>query len=144
MPTRRTADVDFDSAAGSRQDADMRFLLSMHAGLDLPRVGDDGVDQEEIFERMNRFEAELREADALLALEGLRPPTHSARVSWAADGSTTVTDGPFAEAKEAFAGYWIIDVASKDEAVGWARRIPAGPGVTIHVDEIWELSDLPG
>ena len=118
----------------------MRFLLTMHVDADHPRAFSA---EPEVIERMGRFQTALEEADALVSAEGLRPPERAARVRWR-DGETVVQDGPFAEAKELFAGYWIIRADSKDEAVGWARRIPAGEGVTVVVHEIWELEDLPG
>ena len=117
----------------------MRFLLTMHVPTDHPRAFDADDD---IIERMGRFQAELEEAGALIALEGLHPPERGARVTWR-EGSPVVQDGPFTEAKELFAGYWIIRAGSKDEAVRWASRIPAGDGVAIEVREIWELADLP-
>jgi hypothetical protein len=118
----------------------MRCLLTMHVDADHPRAFTADLDG---VERMGRFQAALQEADALISSEGLRPPERGARVRWR-DGETVVQDGPFAEAKELFAGYWIIRTDSKDEAVGWARRIPAGDGVTVVVHEIWELEDLSG
>jgi hypothetical protein len=54
-----------------------------------------------------------------------------------------VTDGPFAEAKEVIGGYWMIQVQSKEEAVGWARRCPAADGDIIEVRQVFEMSDFP-
>ena len=118
----------------------MRFLMTMHVDADHPRAFSA---DEDVIERMGRFQAALEEADALISAEGLHPPERGARVRWRG-GETVVQDGPFAEAKELFAGYWIIRADTRDEAVGWARRIPAGDGVTVVVHEIWELEDLPG
>src|SRR5687768_4316571 len=94
----------------------MRFLLTMHVDADHPRAFEADP---EVIERMGRFQAALEEADALVSAEGLHPPERGARVRWR-DGETVVQDGPFAEAKELFAGYWIVRAESKDEAVGWA------------------------
>jgi hypothetical protein len=78
----------------------------------------------------------------LLALDGLQPTSKGARVSYSG-GKTTVTDGPFTEAKEVIGGYWIIQVKSKDEAVEWAKRCPADEGQVIELRQIFELSDFP-
>jgi hypothetical protein len=65
-----------------------------------------------------------------------------ARVSFEG-GKPRITDGPFAEAKEVVGGYWIIQVKSKEEAVEWASRCPAGPNEVIEVRQIQEMSDFP-
>src|ERR1700743_3995794 len=76
-------------------------------------------------EAMMKYNEALQKAGVLVALDGLHPPSTGARVSFKG-GKPTVTDGPFAEAKEVLGGYWIIDVRSRDEAIEWARRCPAG------------------
>jgi hypothetical protein len=65
-----------------------------------------------------------------------------ARVSFAG-GKPRVTDGPFAEAKEVLGGYWMIDVKSKEEAVEWASRCPAGENEVIEVRQVQDFSDFP-
>jgi hypothetical protein len=65
-----------------------------------------------------------------------------ARVSFAG-GKPVVTDGPFAEAKEVLGGYWMIEVASKEEAVAWAARCPASENEIIEVRQVQEMSDFP-
>ena len=116
-----------------------RFLMTMHVAADHPRAFDADPG---IIAAMGRFQDSLKEAGAFLSAEGLHPPERGARVRWRG-GEPVVQDGPFAEAKELFAGYWIIRAGSREEAAGWASRIPAGDGVTITVHEIWELEDLP-
>src|SRR5437667_6538034 len=74
---------------------------------------------------MMKHNESLQKAGVLLALDGLHPPSMGARVSFPG-GKPKVTDGPFAEAKEVLGGYWMIQVKSKEEAVGWARTAP-GP-----------------
>jgi hypothetical protein len=54
-----------------------------------------------------------------------------------------VTDGPFAEAKEVVGGYWMIEVRSRDEAIQWASRCPAGPNETIELRQVFEMSEFP-
>jgi len=90
---------------------------------------------------MNRYNEELTRAGVLLALDGLHPLSEGARVSFGADAKPTVTDGPFTEAKEVIGGYWVIQARSKEEAVEWARRIPAAPGDTVEVRRVYEFSD---
>jgi hypothetical protein len=89
---------------------------------------------------MNRYNEELAKAGALLALDGLLPPSQATRLTFKGGGPPTVTDGPFTEAKELVGGYWIIQARSKDEAVEWASRAPVGEGV-IEVRQIGEPSD---
>jgi hypothetical protein len=93
--------------------------------------------------KMMEFNRELQESGALLALDGLHPPSMGARVRWK-DGQQTVTDGPFAEAREVLGGYWIIDVPSRQDAIDWAKRVPnvGGDGV-IEVRQIQEMEDFP-
>ena len=81
-------------------------------------------------------------AGVLLALDGLLPPATGARVTYT-DGKATVTDGPFAEAKEVIGGYWILEVRSRAEAIEWARRAPMGNNEIIEVRQIHEMADFP-
>jgi hypothetical protein len=92
--------------------------------------------------RMMDYNKSLRKAGVLLALDGLLPPSAGARVTFP-DGKATVTDGPFAEAKEVFGGYWIIQVRSREEAIEWARRAPMNNNEIIEVRQIHEMSDFP-
>ena len=73
---------------------------------------------------MGKYNEELQKAGVLLDLSGLKPTSAGARIKFGG-GKATVIDGPFAEAKELVAGYWIIQVKSKEEAIEWAKRIPA-------------------
>jgi hypothetical protein len=93
-------------------------------------------------EAMMKYNEALREAGVLLALDGLHPPSTGFRVSFAR-GKPIVTDGPFAEAKEVLGGYWMIQVKSKEEALEWAKRCPAGDNEVIEVRQVHELSDFP-
>jgi hypothetical protein len=91
---------------------------------------------------MMKYNEQLQKAGVLLALDGLHPPSEAARVTFAG-GTPKVTDGPFAEAKEVVGGYWMIDVRSKDEAIQWATRCPAGPNEMIEVRQVFEMSEFP-
>ena len=101
----------------------------------------------EEFAAMGRFTEELIEAGILLAGDGLQPSSKAKRVTFDVDGSATVIDGPFAEAKEVVAGYQIWEVASMDEAVEWVRRSPVREG-EVELRKILDAEDfgaiLPG
>jgi hypothetical protein len=76
-----------------------------------------------VLEAMGRYNQELINAGVLLAGEGLKESARGARVKLSGD-KRTVTDGPFTEAKELIAGYWLLQVKSKAEAIEWAKRCP--------------------
>ncbi|MGA7708400.1 MAG: YciI family protein [Acidobacteriaceae bacterium] len=102
----------------------------------------DAVPCAEMVAKMMEYNKSLQKAGVLLALDGLLPPSTAARVSYT-DGKVTVTDGPFAEAKEAIGGYWIIQVRSREEAIEWAKRVPASSNGIIEVRQIQEIADFP-
>ena len=91
---------------------------------------------------MSKYNEQLQKAGVLLALDGLHPPSTGVRVTYAG-GKPKVTDGPFAEAKEVIGGYWMIQVKSRDEAIEWAKRIPASENETVEVRQVFEMSDFP-
>src|ERR1700704_6350680 len=91
---------------------------------------------------MMKYNESLQKAGVLLALDGLHPPSTGARVSFSG-GKPKVTDGPFAEAKEVLGGYWMIQVKSREEAIEWASRCPAGDNEVIEVRQVQEMSDFP-
>jgi hypothetical protein len=90
---------------------------------------------------MMRYNEELKNAGILITLDGLHPPSMGARVSFAT-GEPVVTDGPFTEAKEVLGGYWMIDVASRDEAIAWARKCPASTSEIIEIRQVQEMTDF--
>ncbi len=92
--------------------------------------------------KMMAYNKALQKAGVLLALDGLFPPSTGVRVSYA-DGKPTVTDGPFAEAKEVIGGYWIIQARSREEAIEWAKRAPMSNNEVIEVRQIHELPAFP-
>src|SRR5262245_12324678 len=109
----------------------MRFMMLM-----IPKgyeTAEPGIklDPQRVAEMM-KYNEELQKAGVLLALDGLHPPSSGARVSFAG-GKPLVTDGPFAEAKEVLGGYWMIQVASREEAIAWAKRCPATDNEVIEV-----------
>jgi hypothetical protein len=93
-------------------------------------------------EAMMKYNHALRDAGVLITVDGLRPPSEGARVSFPG-GKPKVTDGPFAEAKEVLGGYWMIDVKSKEEAIAWASRCPASENETIEIRQVQEMEDFP-
>src|ERR1700677_5142437 len=86
---------------------------------------------------MMKYNEALKAAGVLVTLDGLHPPSSGARVSFAG-GKPVVTDGPFTESKEVLGGYWMIDVKSREEAIGWARRCPASPTDIIEIRQVHE------
>jgi hypothetical protein len=91
---------------------------------------------------MMRYNEALKDAGVLITLDGLHPPSMGARVSFAT-GAPVVTDGPFAESKEVLGGYWMIEVASREEAIAWARKCPASANEVIEIRQVQEMSDFP-
>jgi hypothetical protein len=91
---------------------------------------------------MTKFNEELVKAGVMLAGEGLHPTSKGARISFGAAGKTEVKDGPFAESKELIAGFWIIQVKSKDEAVAWMSRAPFPEGTRLDIRQIFDAEDF--
>lgn len=91
---------------------------------------------------MMRYNEALKDAGVLITLDGLHPPSMGARVSFAT-GEPVVTDGPFAEAKEVLGGYWMIEVASRQEAIAWGKKCPASPNEIIEIRQVQEMADFP-
>ena len=123
----------------------MRFLMLMipavfHPGAPDPEKVVQTMDPEKVA-RMMKLNEDLHAAGALLALDGLHPLSKGARVSYRG-GKPFVTDGPFAEAKEVVGGYWIIKADSKEQALEWARRIPADDGDIVEIRQIQEMADF--
>jgi hypothetical protein len=98
--------------------------------------------QAKAVEAMMKYTESLQKAGVLLALDGLHPPSMGARVTFAG-GKPKVTDGPFSEAREVLGGYWMIQVKSREEAIAWASRCPAGDNEIIEVRQVQEFGDFP-
>jgi hypothetical protein len=90
---------------------------------------------------MGRYNEELVKAGVLLAGEGLQASAKGARVAFSGTGRTVI-DGPFTEAKELVAGFWLIQVASKEEAVEWVKRCPLGDGAEVEIRQVFETEDF--
>ena len=97
---------------------------------------------EEMLEAVGRFNEELIRAGVLVAAEGLEDPSQGAVVHF--DGEVpVVTDGPYGETKELFGGFYVLDVATKDEAVEWAKRLPAFAGTKCEVRRVPSIDEFP-
>ncbi|TPM27015.1 YciI family protein [Mesorhizobium sp. B2-3-4] len=119
----------------------MRFMMLMIPG-GYATAAPDVMPSAEAVEGMMKYNHELKKAGVLLTLDGLHPPSSGARVTFKG-GKPAVVDGPFAEVKEVLGGYWVIDVRSRDEAIEWARRCPAGETDTIEIRQVFEMSEFP-
>lgn len=95
----------------------------------------------EVLQEMTTYNEELVKAGVMLAGEGLHPTSKGARVRFEG-GKRTVIDGPFTEAKEIVAGYWIWECASRDEAIEWLKRAPFHDGDEIELRPIFEAEDF--
>src|SRR6478735_7484468 len=90
---------------------------------------------------MMKYNEALKDAGVLITLDGLHPPSAGARVSFPG-GKPVVTDGPFTESKEVLGGYWMIDVASREEAIAWAKKCPASENEVIEIRQVQEMADF--
>src|SRR3989442_5083606 len=120
----------------------MRFMMMVKANKDTEA----GVmPEEKLIAAMGKYNEELSKAGVLLDLSGLQPSAKGARIKFSG-GKRTVIDGPFTEAKELIAGYWLIQVKSKEEAIEWAKRAPAPHGEgkegEIELRQLFELEDF--
>ena len=122
----------------------MKFMVIMKAN----KESEAGVmPPRELLEAMGRFNEEMVQAGVMLAAESLHPSSKGARVHFTRD-KRTVIDGPFAETKELIAGFWLLQVKSKEEAIEWVKRIP-GPfeGMPdegeVEIRQVFDISDFP-
>ena len=97
----------------------------------------------EVFKAMGNFNEELVKAGVMLAGEGLHPSSKGARVKFKGD-KRTVVDGPFTETKELIAGYWLLQVRSKEEAIEWMKRCPnpGGEESEIELRQVFDADDF--
>jgi hypothetical protein len=118
----------------------MRFMVLVKATED-SEAGK--MPSTELLTAMGQFNEELVNAGVMLDGDGLAPSSQGARIEFA-NGTPVVTDGPFAEAKELIAGYWLLQAASLDEAIEWVRRVPAPPGedFELEVRQVVEAEDF--
>jgi hypothetical protein len=114
----------------------MRFMLQVRANRD----SEAGVlPDKELIEEMFKFNEEMANAGVMLAAEGLQSSANGARILYSGS-KRTVVDGPF-DADELIAGYWMINVGSREEAVAWAKRAPFMDGV-VEIRQVFEMDDF--
>ncbi|BBH23643.1 hypothetical protein Back11_49880 [Paenibacillus baekrokdamisoli] len=121
----------------------MRFMMIVKATKDSEASV---MPSQELVEAMQRYNEELVKAGVLLAADGLHPSSNGIRISYPEPGGKPkITDGPFTEAKELIAGYTLIEVKSREEAIEWARRMPDPHGYgegEIELRQVFEALDL--
>ncbi|WP_046471440.1 YciI family protein [Allosalinactinospora lopnorensis] len=118
----------------------MRFMVFMKA---TPESEAGVMPSEQVIADMMKYNEELVKAGVLLDGEGLHPSSKGARVKFSG-GRPTVVDGPFTETKELVAGYWVLQVKSKEEAIEWVKRCPSGPDeeFEIEIRPVFEAEDF--
>ena len=117
----------------------MRFMMLVKAS----KESEAGMlPSQELIAAMGQFNEEMVKAGVLIAGEGLQASSKGARITYSGS-KRSVTDGPFAETKELLAGFWIIDVKSKADAIAWASRVPFTDGEVVEVRQVFEASDFP-
>ncbi len=124
----------------------MRFMMFMipavYQGKRGRTLGSDFAPDADAVEKMMRYNEELARSGALISLDGFHPLSMGARVSFSSD-KPRVTDGKLVNAKDVVGGYWMIRVKSREEAVEWAKRVPAGDGDIIEIRQVFEESEFP-
>jgi hypothetical protein len=120
----------------------MKYMLIMR-GTDETVAAFQDADFNDIIDTMGKFNAELINAGVLVAAEGFDPSAGDVVVDYSQQ-PPVVTDGPYGETKELFSGFWILDVASKEEAVEWAKRAPlTGPGSKAEIRRVSSIDEFP-
>jgi len=120
----------------------MKYMLIMRA-TDEAFASYADVEFEHMLEVMGKFNDELISAGVLLAAEGLDEAAQGVVVDYSSD-PPVVTDGPYGETKELFGGFYLLDVASKEEAVEWAKRLPMTvPGVKTEIRRVPTIDEFP-
>jgi hypothetical protein len=115
----------------------MKFMI---VGKGSPEIEAGALPSEEYVGQMRAYNESLAKAGVLLAAEGLYPSSRGAHIAYS-DGKASVIDGPFTEAKELIAGFWLIQVKSREEAVEWALRVPMPPGAEGVALDVWQVFD---
>jgi len=124
------------------EENNVKYMLIMRATDEALESFQD-FDFDQMLETMGRFNEELINAGVLVAMDGLEDAAQTVVVDYSSQ-PPIVTDGPYGEAKELFGGFWILDVASKEEAVEWAKRVPtAGPGMKTEIRRVPSIDEFP-
>jgi hypothetical protein len=121
----------------------MRFMLMIKA----TRNSEAGIlPTDDLVAQMMAFNEKMVNAGVMMAGDGLQPSAKGARVRIPAQGERTVTDGPFTETKELIAGFWMLNVKSRQEAIDWALQAPhphPGEEAQIEVRQVYDVEDFP-
>ena len=117
----------------------MRFMMLLPAP---PEALEQGPPNLELVAAMRKYNEDMKNAGVLLAAEGLHPPSKGKRLR-IVGGKRVITDGPFTEAKEVIAGFWIIQAKSEEEAIEWAKRCPLPEHGLIEIRQVFENCDFP-
>jgi hypothetical protein len=108
----------------------MKFMMVVKATKDSEAGTMPKEQMEKMFAAMKKYNEELKKAGVLVSVGGLHPSSNGIRISYPVPGEPpTITEGPFAEVNELIAGYWFIDVKSREEAIEWAMRAPDPHGL---------------
>ncbi len=116
----------------------MRFMILVKADKDSEA---EILPDEKLLRDMGNYNDELVKAGVMLAGEGLHASSKGARVKFSGT-KRTVVDGPFTEAKELIAGFWLIQVKSKEEAIEWVKRVPLYGEAEIEIRQVFEAEDF--
>ncbi|MFD6178820.1 MULTISPECIES: YciI family protein [unclassified Isoptericola] len=119
-----------------------KYMLIMR-GTDEGQAAYEQLDFTEVIAAMGRYNESMMDAGVLAAGEGLSDASEGSVVDFSSE-TPVVTDGPYGETKELFNGFWIVDVATKEEAIEWAKRAPlSGPGTKLEVRRVNGPEDFP-
>ena len=119
----------------------MRFMVIVKASKDSEAGVLPTEKNKKMLAEMGNYNEQLVKAGVLLAAEGLQPTSKGSRVKFT-ETKRTVTDGPFTETKELVAGFWLIQVKSKDEAIEWIKRAPFKDGEEVEIRQVYEADDF--
>jgi hypothetical protein len=125
-----------------QKETPMRYMLIMRTTPEAEQASKD-IPFEQIIESMGRYNEELMNAGVIVFAEGLAPPEDGGFVVDFNADPPTVTDGAYGETTALFSGFWILEVSSREEAAGWAKKCPLGPGVKLEVRRVPTIDEFP-
>jgi hypothetical protein len=118
----------------------MRFVMLMYPNIP---IDGDWTPSPEAIATMGRYTKEMQDAGILISVDGFHPPSTGTHLSFS-NGQHTVSSGAWMDTKYAIGGYWMINVASKEEAINWAKRCPTvGGDFSVELRQVQEMSDFP-
>jgi hypothetical protein len=117
----------------------MKFMVIVKASKDTEAGVMPGT---ELLAAMGAFNEEMAKAGVIKAGEGLHPTSRGVRIKYAGGGQAAASKGPFPLSSDLIAGFWLIETASLDEAIGWMKRAPFGPGDEIDIRQVFTADDF--